>query len=52
MRFALITGASRGLGRNIATHLAAKGVDVNATYKSNTEEADRLTAELERAVAS
>ena len=30
----LITGASRGLGRNAAMHLAAQGHDLIVTYRS------------------
>ena len=33
-KIALVTGASRGLGRNIAIALACKGVDVIGTYHS------------------
>ncbi len=47
MSIALITGASRGLGRNIALHLADKGVDIIGTYKSNQAEAESLAAEVE-----
>ena len=46
MKIALITGASRGLGRNMAHHLAAKGVDILFTYKSSKAEADSLVTEL------
>ena len=46
MTIALITGGSRGLGRNMAHHLAAKGVDIILTYHSNREQADSLVAEL------
>jgi NAD(P)-dependent dehydrogenase (short-subunit alcohol dehydrogenase family) len=44
---ALITGASRGLGRNAALKLAAKGSDVILTYKSNKAEADAAVAEIQ-----
>jgi len=46
MKIALITGGSRGLGRNMAHHLAAKGVDILFTYRSAKAEADSLIAEL------
>jgi NAD(P)-dependent dehydrogenase (short-subunit alcohol dehydrogenase family) len=54
-RIALVTGASRGLGRNTALKLAAQGVDVLATYKGSEAEAHALVREIEalgrRAVA-
>jgi NAD(P)-dependent dehydrogenase (short-subunit alcohol dehydrogenase family) len=37
---ALITGASRGLGRNTALTLAARGISLIITYRSQAEEAD------------
>ena len=46
MKIALITGGSRGLGRNMAHHLAARGVDILFTYRSAKAEADSLVAEL------
>ncbi|WP_261564444.1 SDR family NAD(P)-dependent oxidoreductase [Frankia gtarii] len=46
-RIALITGASRGLGRSMATHLARAGVGVIGTYNNRKDEADRLVVELE-----
>src|SRR5215469_8704123 len=45
-KIALITGASRGLGRAAALALADRGVDVIGTYHSNKEEADRTAAEI------
>ncbi|WP_024302570.1 SDR family NAD(P)-dependent oxidoreductase [Pseudogulbenkiania sp. MAI-1] len=52
---ALITGGSRGLGKNTALHLAAKGVDIILTYRSQQAEAESVVAEIEhlgaRAVA-
>lgn len=54
-KIALVTGASRGLGRNAALKLAARGVDLIVTYRSRAEEARALLAELQalgaRAVA-
>ncbi|WP_343683597.1 SDR family oxidoreductase [Asticcacaulis sp.] len=47
MTIALITGGSRGLGRNAALHLARDGVDVIFTYRSNFTEAQSLVAEIE-----
>jgi NAD(P)-dependent dehydrogenase (short-subunit alcohol dehydrogenase family) len=46
-KIALITGASRGLGRNTAFHLAKKGVGVVITYLSNKNEADAAVREIE-----
>jgi NAD(P)-dependent dehydrogenase (short-subunit alcohol dehydrogenase family) len=46
-KVALITGASRGLGRNTAVSLAKKGVDVIVTYHSKHEEAEAVVAEIE-----
>jgi NAD(P)-dependent dehydrogenase (short-subunit alcohol dehydrogenase family) len=45
-RIALITGGSRGLGRNTAIHLARSGVDVVLTYHSNKAEADTAVDEI------
>jgi NAD(P)-dependent dehydrogenase (short-subunit alcohol dehydrogenase family) len=45
-RIALITGGSRGLGRNTAVHLARAGVDVILTYHSNNAEAEAAVAEI------
>ena len=47
-KIALITGGSRGLGRNAALHLAAQGVDVIVTYRSQAGEAAAVVAEAER----
>lgn len=44
---ALITGASRGLGRNMALHLAKRGVAVIGTYRSGATEAETLRQEIE-----
>lgn len=42
----LITGASRGLGRNTALHLARRGGDVIVTYLSRADAAEALVAEI------
>jgi 3-oxoacyl-[acyl-carrier protein] reductase len=43
---ALITGASRGIGRAIASELAAAGASVVIGYRSGKDEAEALAAEL------
>ncbi|MEG3857537.1 SDR family oxidoreductase [Microcoleus sp. herbarium12] len=44
---ALVTGSSRGLGKNTALTLAKKGVDVVVTYNSSGDEAAKVVAEIE-----
>jgi NAD(P)-dependent dehydrogenase (short-subunit alcohol dehydrogenase family) len=44
---ALVTGGSRGLGKNTALALAARGVDVVLTYRESADEAQRVVAEIE-----
>jgi NAD(P)-dependent dehydrogenase (short-subunit alcohol dehydrogenase family) len=46
-KIALITGGSRGLGKNAALHLAKNGNDIIITYFSKKEEADKVVAEVE-----
>jgi NAD(P)-dependent dehydrogenase (short-subunit alcohol dehydrogenase family) len=46
-RVAVITGGSRGLGRNTAVNLAGRGVNVIFTYRSNQKEANSLIREVE-----
>jgi len=43
---ALVTGASRGIGRGIALALAKQGADVAVNYHSNAEEAEKVVAEI------
>jgi NAD(P)-dependent dehydrogenase (short-subunit alcohol dehydrogenase family) len=45
-RIALITGASRGLGRSIALHLARQGTDIIGTYRTGRADADGVAAEI------
>ena len=46
-KIALVTGGSRGLGKNMALSLANKGIDVVLTYHSNQQEATATVAEIE-----
>jgi 3-oxoacyl-[acyl-carrier protein] reductase len=43
---ALVTGASRGIGRAVATELAQAGASVVLGYRSGKDEAESLAAEL------
>jgi 3-oxoacyl-[acyl-carrier protein] reductase len=45
-RTALVTGASRGIGRSIATELSAAGAEVVLSYRTGAEEAEGLAAEI------
>ncbi|MBK6963205.1 MAG: SDR family oxidoreductase [Bacteroidales bacterium] len=45
-KVALITGGSRGLGRDMALQLARKDFDVIITYNSNKEAADKVVEDL------
>ncbi len=45
-RIAVVTGGSRGLGRNTVISLAARGIDSVFTYRSNRDEADKVSAEV------
>lgn len=45
---ALVTGGSKGIGRNIANKLAEKGFNVAITYNNNLELANDVVEELEK----
>lgn len=45
-KVALVTGGSRGLGRDMAIQLAKKGFDVIITYNSNNEAATKVVNEV------
>jgi len=45
-KVALVTGGSRGLGRDMAIQLAKKNFDVIITYNSNANEAAKVVAEI------
>jgi len=46
-KIVLVTGGSRGLGKNMALSLAKKGLDVILTYNSKKEEAEIVVSEIE-----
>lgn len=45
-KIAIVTGASRGIGREIAKGLARKGIKVIANYNNSQEKAEELKKEL------
>ena len=45
-KIALVTGGSRGLGKNMAQNLAQKGLDVLLTYHTQQAEAEAVVAEI------
>lgn len=46
-KITLVTGASRGLGRNTALSVARRGGDVILTYRSRAEDAESVVAEIQ-----
>lgn len=50
-KIAVVTGGSRGLGRDMALRLAEKGIDVIITYNTNAEEAAKVVSLAEQSGA-
>jgi len=48
-RVAIVTGASRGIGRAVALELAARGASVVVNYNNSPERADEVVKEIEAA---
>ncbi len=46
-KIALVTGGSRGLGRNMALSLASAGLDIVITYHSRQDQAEEVVREIE-----
>ncbi len=46
-KIALVTGGSRGLGKDMALRLAGKGLDVIITYNTRKEEAHEVVKQIE-----
>lgn len=44
----LVTGSSRGLGKSMVLHLAARGWSPVITYRARRDEADKVAAEVEK----
>ncbi len=49
MKYALITGASRGIGKAVSKQLAKDGFYVIINYRSNDEEANKTLSEIKEA---
>ena len=47
-KIALVTGGSRGLGKDMALRLAQKGLDVVITYNSQQADAENVVAEIQQ----
>jgi NAD(P)-dependent dehydrogenase (short-subunit alcohol dehydrogenase family) len=47
-KIALVTGGSRGLGKDMALKLAEKGIDVILTYNSKADEAGKVVGQIQQ----
>jgi NAD(P)-dependent dehydrogenase (short-subunit alcohol dehydrogenase family) len=47
-KIALVTGGSRGLGKDMALRLAEKGLDVIITYNSQLQDAESVVAQIQQ----
>ena len=47
MKTAIVTGSSRGLGRDMALRIAGSGTDVIVTYRSKQDEAQQVVSQIE-----
>jgi NAD(P)-dependent dehydrogenase (short-subunit alcohol dehydrogenase family) len=47
-KIALVTGGSRGLGKDMALQLAKKGLDVIITYNSQQGDAEKVVSEIQQ----
>jgi NAD(P)-dependent dehydrogenase (short-subunit alcohol dehydrogenase family) len=47
-KIALVTGGSRGLGKDMSISLAQKGLDVILTYKNRNEDAEEVVDEIRK----
>jgi len=47
-KIALVTGGSRGLGKDMALRLAEKGIDVIITYNSKQSEAQNVVSQIQQ----
>src|SRR5690606_16393657 len=47
-KIAVVTGGSRGLGRDMALNLAKNGNDIILTYNSNKEAAEKTAEEIRK----
>lgn len=48
MKYALVTGGSRGLGKAVCLALASKGIPVLINYQSNVQAAEAVKSEIEQ----